>query len=210
MTHQDRAQIEDCYVRYCAVIKPLIANIESLSEKIPLSLFNEIRAFNDHIARCYYLDPDEDFIKEQITKAQRHIERITLDCFKCLNVILYQRIELFERQTKNVDLTVIDNGEFFPEYSRMKLNAANFVRLAKLEEARNSERALDFYQDSYNVYTRLVEKIDSVSEKVKWAKVRFTSKRIITIIAWVVSVIISAILSAVFSCEIVSAISEKI
>lgn len=206
MTEQDRTQIEDCYVRYCAVIKPLIANIESLSEKIPLPLFNEIRAFNDHIARCFYLAPEEDFIKEQITKAQRHIERITLDCFKCLNVILYNRIELFERQTKNVDLTVIDNGEFFPEYSKLKINAANLVRLAKLEEARSSDQALDFYQDSYNVYTRLVEKIESVSEKVKWAKVRFSSKRIITIIAWILSVVISAILSAVFSCEIIASL----
>lgn len=206
MTEQDRTQIEDCYVRYCAVIKPLIANIESLSEKIPLPLFNEIRAFNDHIARCFYLNPDEDFIKEQIAKAQRHIERITLDCFKCLNVILYQRIELFERQTSNVDLTVIDNGEFFPEYSKLKLKAANLVRLAKLEEAKSSDQALDLYQDSYNVYTRLVEKIESVSEKVKWAKVRFSSKRIITIIAWILSVVISAILSAVFSCEIIASL----
>lgn len=206
MTQQDRAHIEDCYVRYCAVIKPLIANIESLSEKIPLPLFNEIRAFNDHIARCYYLNPDDNFIKEQISKAERHVERITLDCFKCLNVILYQRIELFERQTKNVDLTVIDNGEFFPEYSRMKLEAANLVKLAKLEEAKSSEQALDYYQVSYNVYTALVEKIDSVSEKAKWAKVRFTSKRIITVIAWIVSVAISAVLSAFFSCEIISSL----
>lgn len=206
MTQQDRAHIEDCYVRYCAVIKPLIANIESLSEKIPLPLFNEIRAFNDHIARCYYLNPDDNFIKEQISKAERHVERITLDCFKCLNVILYQRIELFERQTKNVDLTVIDNGEFFPEYSRMKLEAANLVKLAKLEEAKSSEQALDYYQVSYNVYTALAEKIDSVSEKAKWAKVRFTSKRIITVIAWIVSVAISAVLSAFFSCEIISSL----
>lgn len=204
MTQQDRDLIEECYVRYCAVIKPLIANIESLSEKIPLPLFNEIRAFNDHIARCYYLNPDETFIKEQIAKAQRHIERITLDCFKCLNVILYQSIELFERQTKNVDLTVIDNGEFFPQYSRMKIDAATLVKSAKLAEAANSDNALDYYQESYNVYARLVEKIDAVSEKVKWAKVRFISKKIVTIVAWTVSVIISAILSAVFSCEIIA------
>lgn len=206
MTQQDRSHIEDCYVRYCAVIKPLIANIESLSEKLPLPLFNEIRAFNDHIARCYYLNPNDDFIGEQISKAQRHIERITLDCFKCLNVILYQRIELFERQTRNIDLTVIDNGEFFPEYSRMKLEASNLVKSAKLAEARNSDAALDYYQDSYNIYTRLVEKIDGVSEKVKWAKVRFTSKRIVTVVAWTVSVIVSAILSAVFSCEIIGSL----
>lgn len=54
MTEEASRLIVDCYVHYCEVIKPLIARIEALSEKIPLPLFNEIRAFNDHIARCYF------------------------------------------------------------------------------------------------------------------------------------------------------------
>lgn len=141
--------IKACYQQYCGVIKPLIAQIEATSEKIPLQLFNEIRAFNDHIARCFYQNPTEVYIAEQIQKAERHIVRMTLDCFKCLNVIQYQRIELFEQQTSQIDLTVIDNGIFYPEYSRLKVEAAQLVRNAKQQEATDTLQALDLYQQAY-------------------------------------------------------------
>lgn len=204
MTTDQQYQIEDCYVAYCEVIKPLIAQIEASSEKLPLPLFNEIRAFNDHIARCYYNAPDEQYIALQIDKARRHITRITLDCFKCLNVILFQKIELFERQTRNIDLTVIDNGTFYPEYSRKKVAAASTVVQAKMLEFKDINEALYKYEQSFNLYSEIVDSIDQISEKVKWARVRFTAKRSGTILAWIASVVISAVIPAIFSCELIS------
>lgn len=76
MTETSYKKIVDCYVQYCEVIKPIVARIEAQSEKIPLPLFNEIRAFNDHIARCYYNNPSDEYILEQVTKASRHIVRL--------------------------------------------------------------------------------------------------------------------------------------
>lgn len=93
-------RISSCYEQYCGIIKPLIAQIEASTEKIPLPLLNEIRAFNDHIARCYFGNPPEDYINDQVNKAERHIVRMTLDCFKCLNVIQYQKIETFNRRLR--------------------------------------------------------------------------------------------------------------
>lgn len=204
MTPYLQDSIIDCYDQYCGVIKPLIARIEALSEKIPLSIFNEIRAFNDHIARCYFGTPNDEYISEQISKAQRHIVRITLDCFKCLNVILYSKIEEFEHRTRNVDLTVIDNGVFYPKYSRQKVEAAKLVMAAKISEGHGYEEALGLYQNACNIYSEIVEDINNANENVKWAKVRFTTKRVVTVVGWIVSVIVSAVLSAIFSCEIVS------
>lgn len=208
MTPELQQRIEDCYIQYCEVIKPLIAQIEAQSEKFPLPIFNEIRAFNDHVARCYFANPSESYIQEQVARAERHIIRITLDCFKTLNVIAYRQIELFEKQTKNVDLTVIDNGMFFPEYSMMKVKAAEVVRQAKEFEAYDSYEALSKYQESYNLYSGIVERIHGVSEKVKWARVRFVSRRLITIGGWVVSIIVSALVSAYFSCEIIARLMD--
>lgn len=202
-------KIRSCYEQYCGIIKPLIAQIEASSEKIPLPLLNEIRAFNDHIARCYFNNPTDDYITDQVNKAERHIVRMSLDCFKCLNVILYQKIEVFESQTKNVDLTVIDNGLFYPEYSRLKVEARRKVKDAKLAEATNVDEALSYFQESYNIYSKITDLIDNVSEKTKWAKVRFTTRRWLTIIGWIVSVLASAIVSAIFSCEIISSILSK-
>lgn len=193
------ARIESCYKQYCGVIKPLIAQIEATSEKIPLPLFNEIRAFNDHIARCFYNNPSDEYIAEQIDRAERHIVRMTLDCFKCLNVILFQKIELFESQTRNVDLTVIDNGSFYPTYAKQKIEAARIIKMAKISESQDTYQALEYYQNAYNIYAQVVDNIDSISEKVKWAKVRFTIKRWGAIVGWVISVILSAIISAMLA-----------
>lgn len=208
MTEESYGKIAECYVQYCEIIKPLIARIEALSERIPLPLFNEIRAFNDHIARCFFNNPSDSYIAEQVSKASRHIVRLSLDCFKCLNVILYQHIELFEKQTRNVDLTVIDNGMFYPEYSRMKITAAECVRKAKLLEANDIEMALHEYENASNIYSSVVSLIDKARENVIWAKVRFTTKRILTIILWTLSVVISAIVSALFSCQVLSSLFE--
>ncbi len=204
MNHESLGVIEECYVSYCSVIKPLIAQIEARSEKLPLQLFNEIRAFNDHIARCFYNSPSEEYIIQQTDKAQRHISRLALDCFKCLNVILFQQIEKFDRQTRNIDLTVIDNGQFFPDYSRKRIMAAQLVEKAKMKEHLDIVESLDLYQKAFNLYDSIIEDLSKISEKVKWAKVRFRIRRTAALIGWVISVIASAVISAIFSCELIS------
>lgn len=204
MNDESLGIIAECYMSYCSVIKPLIAQIEARSEKIPLQLFNEIRAFNDHIARCFYNSPSESYIRQQTDKAQRHITRLALDCFKCLNVILFQQIDLFDRQTRNIDLTVIDNGQFYPVYSHKRIQAAKLVENAKMKEHIDIVESLNLYQEAFNLYDALVNDINGISEKVKWARVRFRVRKTAAIIGWVISVIASAIISAVFSCELVS------
>lgn len=198
MTNDASRRIADSYIQYCDVIKPLIARIEALSEKIPLPLFNEIRAFNDHIARCYYNNPSDEYIDEQIDKASRHIVRMNLDCFKCLIVIMFQKIENFDKRTRNIDLTVIDNGLFYPEYSRLKVEAATAVNNAKMQESINIEDSLTEFERACNIYSEIVNSIDRINESVRWAKVRFSSKKILTALAWIASIVVSAIISALF------------
>ena len=101
------------YQTYNGVIKPLIAEIEVRFERFPTSIFNEIRAFNDHVSRCYMKPDDTIWINKQISKAKGHIERIVLDCYKYLNVSLYDSvIKKFDRKYKGVDLSTINNGDF--------------------------------------------------------------------------------------------------
>lgn len=117
---------------------------------------------------------------------------------------MFQKIEQFEKRTRNIDLTVIDNGLFYPEYSRMKVEAATAVNNAKLQELININDALIQFERACNVYTDIVNSIDRINETVKWAKVSFYSRKTITILAWVASIVVSAIISALFTCEIFS------
>ena len=104
-------QIIALYDDYNTIIKPLIAEVEARTEQFPLPLFNEIRALHDHIARCYFKDITPEQRNIEIHKAERHVLRIILDCYKCLNLSIHDSVLLFEKQTRHVDLTVLQNGE---------------------------------------------------------------------------------------------------
>lgn len=197
------AKSNELFAQYNEVIKPLIAEIEARSETMPQPLFNEIRAFTDHIARCYFPGISDEKMKDELQKASRHIVRITLDCFKCLNILLFKNVENFERQTQNVDLKVLDNGEFYPKYKQLKREAADTVKQAKLAESTDSTQALQLYDAAYNKYVELENLLKSCAEDVKWARVHFTTKRILKIVAWTVSVIVSGLLSLFISCDFV-------
>lgn len=121
------------YKEYNMVIKPLIAELEARTEQFPLPLFNEIRVLHDHIARCYSERISSNQVDSEIHKAERHVTRIMLDCYKCLNLSLHDEVLLFERQTKNVDLTVLQNGTFYPKYKTLRTKATKMVRKANVD-----------------------------------------------------------------------------
>ena len=192
-------RIVGLYKDYNNVIKPLIAEVEARTEQFPLPLFNEIRALHDHISRCYSEGATIDSIEEDVVKAQRHSLRIMLDCYKYLNLTLHDEVTLFERETKHIDLTVLQNGTFYPKYKEMRSNAIKLVRKAKTEEPLDSVKALDTYQLSYNAYTEIETLIENVYTEVHWARDRFSVRRGINILLWLLSAVLSGIISILLS-----------
>ena len=188
-------KIKGLYRDYNVVIKPLIAEVEARIEQFPLPLFNEIRALHDHIARCYSdgITPEQIWIETE--KAQRHVVRIILDCYKCLNLTLHDSIILFERQTKHIDLTVLKDGTFYPAYKSMYVRAVQAVRKAKSLESVDTDAALDAYQESYNLYTELEILIEDVTPDLHWARIRFTVRKGLQILLWILSAVASGIIS---------------
>lgn len=183
------------YNSYNTIIKPLIAEVEARTEQFPLPLFNEIRALHDHIARCYSDGFSAEQVDTEIHKAERHVVRIMLDCYKCLNLSLHDAVLLFEKQTKHVDLTVLQDGTFYPKYKSLRTQAIQTVRKAKSLESMDTDVALDMYQNAYNVYSDLELMLDSVATDIHWARVRFTVRRILQVLLWIASAIASGIVS---------------
>lgn len=128
-------RIKALYSDYNTIIKPLIAEVEARTEQFPLPLFNEIRALHDHIARCYSEGFSESQVDSELHKAERHVLRIMLDCYKCLNLSLHDTVLLFEKQTKHVDLTVLQDGTFYPKYKALRTQAVQTVRKASVASA---------------------------------------------------------------------------
>lgn len=192
---EDNKRIIALYHDYNLVIKPLIAEVEARTEQFPLPLFNEIRALHDHIARCYSETITDVQIGLEIHKAERHVTRIMLDCYKCLNLSLHDEVLLFEKQTKHIDLTVLQNGTFYPKYRTLYMNAIQTVRKAKNLESQDTNAALDAYQQSYNIYCEVESMIDTVTPDLHWARIRFSVRRVLKIVLWGLSAVASGVIS---------------
>ena len=192
---EDKKRIIALYQDYNLVIKPLIAEVEARTEQFPLPLFNEIRALHDHIARCYSDTITEVQIESEIHKAERHVTRIMLDCYKCLNLSLHDEVLLFEKQTKHIDLTVLQDGTFYPRYKTLRMKAIQTVRKAKSLESQDTNAALDAYQQSFNAYSELETMIDSVTPDLHWARIRFSVRRLLQVALWILSAIASGVVS---------------
>lgn len=105
---------ESLYSFYNDRLRWVIIFIESRYRQFPVPILNEIRAVQDHVARCYDKDiqGDETFINEQIRAAQGHYIRCLLDGYK---YIWYQygpevKKKFFWAKLLG-DLHSIDNGE---------------------------------------------------------------------------------------------------
>lgn len=203
-------KLSELYNTYNEVIKPLIALYEAREEVFPIPLFNEIRAFNDHVARCYIISFSDDQISDELGRAERHINRIILDCYKYLNVSFHNEIMSFKKRTKHVDLTVLDNGLFYPKFLELRKNAIDLIRKAKRNESIKLNDSFSDYQDAYNVYYELSELINSRRIEVNWARVKFSGIKLLKIIAWILSALISGLVSLFLTCDNVKDIILKI
>lgn len=179
---------------YQEIVKPLIATIESMSEKMPISIFNESRAFTDHIGRCYINYNNKDYIDEQLKRAERHVNRMIMDCYKTLFIIYNQRVEEFKKHTKYVDLLRISDGKFYVEYKQL---------LSKAEQSKlNAKRSLSYeeedyrpYEEAYLAYYKLDEHIQNHLLEIKNIKWKWYIGKLLGGLGWVIATVLGALLS---------------
>ena len=177
-------------------MKPLLAEVEARYEGHPLPLFNEIRMFTDHIARCYRSTADEEFIQKQLSKAEGHLNRTVFDCFKFLIVLLHKELDAFERKYRNVDLAVVADGQFFIKYKRLRRDSLNAVANAKKLETLDRVQSFEEFQNAYNLMVDLESCIVEYTPAVNRARVRFSSRRVLKFLGWLAAAAISGAISS--------------
>ena len=199
MNSQFTPQLTLLYQTYNEIIKPLIAEIEVRYEQFPTPIFNEIRAFNDHIARCYRKSISSEDIENELKKAQGHIERIILDCYKFLNVELHKNVvKRFDKRTKGVDLGTINNGTFFTIYSEAKKFINIHLKEAKLLEVQDKEKSLKEFELVYNKFSELETFLIDNERYICWARTRYYSNKILKLLGWLLAAIISGTISSLY------------
>lgn len=205
-----QSKLSDVYRSYSDVIKLLIADIEARYEEFPPAVFNEIRALHDHIARCYSEGVTDDQIEDNIKKAEGHINRLILDCFKYLILFLSDKVKRFEKQYQNIDLSTIQDGDFYIQYKKLSREAVLTVRDAKTIEGTNKIEALSKFEKAYNIYYDLETLLYENDVHLHRAKCRYTTRYILKCLLWLLTAVLSGLISIIFSCEDVKNLVEKL
>ena len=113
-------EICDIYKQYHSSIKIYIGQLEALENKFPVEILSEIRAVFSHFAKIYVCDNHDDAVKN-LNKAKSHMKRAQLDAYKYMIYAYRKYYQGFIDLYKNVDLSHINNGEFYQLYCRTKL-----------------------------------------------------------------------------------------
>lgn len=128
-----------------------------MKDKIPDNCLNEIRALLDHIARCYKAEQEKlgdhnSISNEEIAKAEGHLRRLMLDCFKQLNIIFHDAIFRVEKNRFSTSWLYISKGEFWNTFTTKLIEAIEFVIEAKKNESYKPDYALECYDKALNSY----------------------------------------------------------
>lgn len=159
MKQEQLQKIDKLLMDYGKSAKPLINEISKRHKdgKIPDNLLNEIRAMNDHIARCYRNEADDSYIDGELRKAEGHLRRLLYDCFKQLNIYISDNLKRRERWTYSNRWLYRDGGNFWRQYTEWKQRAQDDVIEAKKQESINSDLALKYFESSYQNYRNIEE-----------------------------------------------------
>lgn len=110
---------------------------------------------NDHVARAFTA-VDDAKAKKQIEKAANHINRITRDCYKFLNLYYKREAEKFDRNICSIEPRTTDDYKRMAEYGSLSDKATNLVEVAKHNEHLVSdEETYQNFQNAYKAYREL-------------------------------------------------------
>lgn len=170
-------RIASIFDSYQNIIAPFIFQLEILDGEYPIEILNEIRAIFTHLARSANSD-SIDVYEDNIIKAERHIKRATLDCFKYLCVSYDDHYKEFEKMYNGIDLSFVDNGQFLPELCKKRKNSIELLQTAKKKELNTStvEDVFHDYELAYNAYSEVYTMINSSYEKFENLKIRAIKK----------------------------------
>lgn len=190
MTQQQKNEIFKIFEQYQEVIRPMMSALEVEDGFYPIEILNEIRAIVNHYSKILIIDRKEDYpnasavIDEEIKKTKAHIKRAILDVFKYSCLSESNNYMRFHEQTKNVDLSEIDNGEFIVKLTQLyKAAKDSLINAKKMEHSieNSSDEELnsiyDAFQDAYIKYSELRKHIDTAMDKVEYVKHKQTSKQ---------------------------------
>ncbi len=192
--------IEAISQSYLHNFKPLLQVLKvRMKGKYPQNCLNEIRAINDHIARCYRDNMSDEDITTELRKAEGHLQRLAYDCYKQLIVYQTADIKHTVKWFYSSRWPRIGKGELWNTYLDNYKFARKNEKDAKRSESINSDEALRLYDLSYYQYQTILEAFKKYKWQIYLSAIVRLLERITKGIYWLIVTIILSIIATILA-----------
>lgn len=169
MSEEFSNKVEDLLRNY-ASFRPIFMAVKKRNgNKLPAAVLNEIRALNDHLARCFIDQLSESDCFNEISKADGHLSRAMLDTLKYHHMMVEDLMR--EREKKfGYHWFSIAGGDFWRNYSEKKRQNFLLFKSAKEAESAGTEEALQKYLNAFVVQAEIIDllKTHSAELSLSW------------------------------------------
>lgn len=200
MNQDQKDSIRSITQDYLNNCKPLLEILKVRNKgKYPKNCLNEIRAINDHIARCYRENITETDITKELGKAEGHLQRLAYDCYKQL--ILYQVADIKHtiRWYYSSQWPRIGDGKLWRIYISKFKEARQAERDAKHNESIDSDVALNYYDSAYNSYQAILQTFHEYKWQILCSAILKFLERIKNGLFWLITTFVLAIVAAILA-----------
>ncbi len=179
LSEAHQLRISKIYGQYRNVVCPLVAFIESIDAKFPITILNEIRSIFSHFSRAYEDSMDDEEIAMELTKAENHLKRAVLDCYKFGSLSLMDFYDGFRAEYRFADLAQIDNGDFLSKITQDFSNGQQRLLQAKMSERMGKptdelynefEASFRLFLGVYNLVNERIGIVHRIAKKAKWTR----------------------------------------
>lgn len=189
-------QQHDLYTFYNDRIRWVIVFIELRYKKFPVPLLNEIRAAQDHIARCFEQDNanNRDYVSKQLSMARGHYMRCLLDGYKYIwyhfGADIKWKYSLARLLGK---LSDINNGEFSKQMQALFRQAKKDNEQARLLETKDKAASIDLYEKSIGALVKLDDLYEDNLSAIQWSIRKGMAMKVVYYSGWVIFAIFTIV-----------------
>ncbi|MDR2498415.1 MAG: hypothetical protein LBD28_03130 [Tannerellaceae bacterium] len=107
----------------------------------------------------------------------------------------------FEKRTKHVDISTISDGDFYINYKMQRNVIVKSIQDAKKTAGRDIDSALELFKEVHAKHALLEELLIDNEVHIRRAIARFTSRKLVNIILWLLAAIGSGIIGSMIACS---------
>lgn len=192
LTEKQEKRINLLYIEYQKDIKILTFYVERKFHRFPKGLLKEFRDVFDHISRCYEEDAAEQYIEENIQKAENHFNRIKLDTYKYVSDYKKREFVRWKKKYGKYDLQNINDGNFWKTILDLEDEGERIFSGARSIESKNIVKSCEMLQESTIKYDEIFKLIDKKRELILRAKFKY---RRVTLVNGIIGFLIGVVAS---------------